>query len=214
MKISESQLNQMIRESIQKRLTECAHNGQLRELVKESLENFGYYPNEAAEDNEDEDKDKNVEDMTLDDLGLGDKTLKDLGLDATDVDDLEAGDFSDDDDKDSNEKDSEKNDDDEEEDTTGVNQIEKFFKKPGVDNAPYAYELFDVRPEKGKDTNAMKNARRKFSAKKNHELNDNGYPYSFTPSEKNELQNMISSAGLSESKINEAVKNAIKKVLK
>lgn len=211
MKITESQLNQIIRESIQRRLTECAHNGQLRQLVKESLENFGYYPNEEK-DSEEDDSEKNVEDMTLDDLGLGDKTLKDIGLNADDIEGIETSDFSDDD-EDEDEKNSNKDDDDEQ-DSTGINQIEKFFKKPGVDNAPYAYELFDVRPEKGKDTNAMKNARRKFSAKKNHELNDNGYPYSFTPSEKNELQNMISSAGLSESKVNEAVKKAMKKVLK
>jgi hypothetical protein len=87
--------------------------------------------------------------------------------------------------------------------------IEAFFKQPGVNNAPYAYKLYNVKAEKGKDTNEMKNARKKFSDCLNHVKNENGYPYSFTSGELNVLKNMISSNELSE-----AVKRAMKKVLK
>lgn len=207
-KITEANLNKIINESVQKHLNEYLLSEKISKMVREQLENAGLYYNEEKDEDED---DEDIENQTLDDLGLGDKTLKDLGIDADDLDDsIElSSDSSDDDDK----KNSKKSDE-EEEDNTGVNQIEKYFNKSGIDNAPFAYELFDVKPEKGKDTNDMKNARHLFAAKKNHDLNDNGYPYSFTPSEKNELQNMISSAGLSEAKINKSVDKAIKKILK
>lgn len=87
-------------------------------------------------------------------------------------------------------------------------QIENFFKDKGVNNAPYAYELFGVSADKGKDTNAMKNARSEFAKKLNHELNDNGYPYSFSSSEVNRLESLRSGGQLAE-----AVEKAIKKVL-
>ena len=86
--------------------------------------------------------------------------------------------------------------------------IESFFKRPGVNNAPYAYSLYGVEPEEGKDTNEMKNARKKFADCINHTKNENGYPYSFDSAELNRLKNMISSNQLSE-----AIRKSIKKVL-
>ena len=190
-KISENRLQKLIYESI------FAN-------IKESIDT-PLYNMMSEKDEEDDD----YENQTLDDLGLGDMTLKDLGLKKSDVEGLTSGNDSDDEsDEDGDEptpmpktKKEKKDKDDEEEEGNGVSQIEKYFDKPGVDNAPFAYELFDVNAEEGKDTNDMKNARHLFAAKKNHDLNDNGYPYSFTSTEKNELQNMISSAGLTESKL-------------
>lgn len=86
--------------------------------------------------------------------------------------------------------------------------IENFFKQPGVNNAPYAYELYGVEAKEGQDTNDMKNARKKFADCVNHEKNQNGYPYSFNSSELNRLKGMISGNELSE-----AVNKAIRKVL-
>lgn len=77
------------------------------------------------------------------------------------------------------------------------NQVEEFFKQPGVDNAPYAYKLYNVIPKKGKDTNDMKNARKKFADNVNHAKNQNGYAYTFTSAEINRLQSMISNSELS-----------------
>lgn len=190
-KISENRLQKLIYESI------FAN-------IKESIDT-PLYNMMSEKDEEDDD----YENQTLDDLGLGDMTLKDLGLKKSDVEGLTSGSNSDDEsDEDGDEptpmpkpKKEKKDKDEEEEEGNGISQIEKYFDKPGVDNAPFAYELFDVNAEEGKDTNDMKNARHLFAAKKNHDLNDNGYPYSFTSTEKNELQNMISSAGLTESKL-------------
>lgn len=75
--------------------------------------------------------------------------------------------------------------------------IEAFFKQPGVNNAPYAYELYGVEAKDGQDTNDMKNARKKFSDCLNHEKNENGYPYSFDSNELNHLKGMISGNQLS-----------------
>lgn len=75
--------------------------------------------------------------------------------------------------------------------------IEAFFKQPGVNNAPYAYELYGVEAKEGQDTNDMKNARKKFSDCLNHEKNENGYPYSFDSNELNHLKGMISGNQLS-----------------
>lgn len=75
--------------------------------------------------------------------------------------------------------------------------IEAFFKQPGVNNAPYAYELYGVEAKEGQDTNDMKNARKKFSDCLNHEKNENGYPYSFNSNELNHLKGMISGNQLS-----------------
>lgn len=100
-------------------------------------------------------------------------------------------------------------------------QVEKFFSKDGVDIAPYAYKLYHVEAREGEDTNDMKNARSKFMKCLNHEPNEAGYPYSFSSSETNKLQSMISSNQLNEGrvKINEAqlknlVAESIKKILK
>ena len=91
-------------------------------------------------------------------------------------------------------------------------QVEKFFNKPGVDIAQYAYKLYNITPREGEDTNEMKNARSKFMKCLNHEPNESGYPYSFDSNETNRLQSMISSNQLNES-INRAVASAIKKIL-
>lgn len=77
------------------------------------------------------------------------------------------------------------------------NEVEEYFKREGVDIAPYAYKLYGVSHEKGKDTNEMKNARSKFMKCLNHEPNENGYPYSFTSAEINQLKGHISSGNLS-----------------
>ena len=86
--------------------------------------------------------------------------------------------------------------------------IENFFKQPGVNNAPYAYELYGVEPKEGQDTNDMKNARKKFADCVNHEKNENGYPYSFSSNELNTLKGMISG-----NQLNEAINKAFKKIL-
>lgn len=226
--INENGLNKIIAESIQRNLAEYKLRQTIKNMVRESIDNMMDYNMPYEE----KDSESDADGKTLDDLGLGDLTLDDLGLDTDDLDDMdvdydengksqeefdndwdadhdENGDYVDDDDEDTDAKRRK-----EKEDSTGLSQIEKYFDKPGVDNAPFAYKLFGVTPEDGKDTNDMKNARRKFSAKKNHSKNDNGYSYGFTPAEKNELENMISSAGLSEAKINESINKAFKKVLK
>ena len=86
--------------------------------------------------------------------------------------------------------------------------IEKFFKQPGVNNAPYAYKLYGVDAEEGRDTNDMKNARKKFADCVNHEKNENGYPYSFDSDELNTLKGMISG-----NQLDEAINSAFKKIL-
>ena len=86
--------------------------------------------------------------------------------------------------------------------------IENFFKQPGVNNAPYAYELYGVEAKEGQDTNDMKNARKKFADCVNHEKNENGYPYSFSSNELNTLKGMISG-----NQLNEAINSAFKKDL-
>lgn len=99
-------------------------------------------------------------------------------------------------------------------------QVESYFKKDGVDIAPYAYKLYGVEHSSGNDTNEMKNARSKFMKCLNHEPNTNGYPYSFASDEINSLQSYISAGQLSENKrvinekmIEEAVRSAMKKIL-
>ena len=86
--------------------------------------------------------------------------------------------------------------------------LEKYFKRPGVNNAPYAYKLYGVKPKKGQDTNKMKNARKKFSASLNHKKNQKGYKYSFDSEELNSLKGMVSNNQLSE-----AINSAFKKIL-
>lgn len=84
---------------------------------------------------------------------------------------------------------------DEESKTRGT--IESFFKQAGVNNAPYAYTLYNVNVKVGQDTNDMKNARKKFANCVNHEKNKNGYSYSFSSDELTKLKNMISTNNLS-----------------
>lgn len=86
--------------------------------------------------------------------------------------------------------------------------IEAFFKQPGVNNAPYAYELYGVEAKEGQDTNDMKNARKKFADCVNHEKNENGYPYSFDSDELNTLKGMISG-----NQLDEAINKAFKDIL-
>lgn len=73
------------------------------------------------------------------------------------------------------------------------NQVEEFFRNPGVNIAQYAYRLYTVEVKEGNDTNEMKNARSRFMKCLNHEKNESGYPYSFTSAEINELYSIISS---------------------
>ena len=87
-------------------------------------------------------------------------------------------------------------------------QVETFFKRPGVNNAAYAYELYHVKPQQGKDTNKMKNARKKFSDNVNHAKNQYGHPYSFSSAEVNRLRSMISNNELSE-----AISRSVEKTL-
>ena len=86
--------------------------------------------------------------------------------------------------------------------------LEKYFKQPEVNDAPYAYKLYDVEPKKGQDTNDMKNARKKFADCVNHAKNEKGYEYSFSSDELNTLKGMISGKQL-----NEAINKAFKDVL-
>lgn len=87
-----------------------------------------------------------------------------------------------------------------------INQIEEFFKQPGVNVAQYAYRLFDVKVVEGKDTDDMKNARSLFMKKLYHEENEDGYPYSFDSDELIKLEGLISSnmskVETNESKVN------------
>ena len=92
------------------------------------------------------------------------------------------------------------------------NEVEAYFKKDGIDIAPFAYKLYGVEKVEGEDTNEMKNARSKFMKCLNHEPNTNGYPYSFTSHEINRLKSLYSAGQMSEA-IERAVNNAIKKVL-
>lgn len=87
--------------------------------------------------------------------------------------------------------------------------IETFFKQDKVNNAPYAYSLYNVDDVDGKDTNDKKNARSKFAKCLNHEPNKNGYPYSFTSAQLNSLQNMMPSRTLNE-RINKAINESFK----
>lgn len=80
-------------------------------------------------------------------------------------------------------------------------QVEAFFKQPGVNPAAYAYRLYRVKPVEGDDTNDMKNARSKFMKCLNHEKNEDGYEYAFDSSEVNTLFSMISGNELKENKI-------------
>lgn len=80
-------------------------------------------------------------------------------------------------------------------------QIEDFFKRDGVDIAPYAYKLAGIDPETN-DNTELSNSRSIFYKKLYHEENSEGYVYSFEPSELIQLQSLISSENsLNEQKI-------------
>lgn len=71
-------------------------------------------------------------------------------------------------------------------------QVEKFLKQDSINPAEYFYRLFGAETDEDKA-----NARGLGYKKRDHELNDDGYPYSFTSEEINKLYSMISSNSLS-----------------
>jgi hypothetical protein len=77
-------------------------------------------------------------------------------------------------------------------------EIKRFFDKPGINNAQYAYKLAGVKPRHGKDTKEMKNARSLFAKKKSGFVDKLGNKYKFTPKEMNRLTSLISNNKLSE----------------
>lgn len=77
-------------------------------------------------------------------------------------------------------------------------EIKRFFDKPGINNAQYAYKLAGVKPRHGKDTPEMKNARSLFAKKKSGFTDKFGNKYKFTPKEVNRLTSLISNNRLSE----------------
>lgn len=158
MKLNENQIKNIIAESIKAHIAEEHIKKIIKQMVRESLENFGGYSQFESSDKED-------------------GRLSDMNTE--------------------NDEESEMRD-----------SIEDFFKQPGVNNAPYAYKLYGVEAEKGKDTNDMKNARKKFADCVNHEKNEHGYPYSFSSSQLNNLKGMISGNDLSEA-INKAFKDIL-----
>lgn len=81
---------------------------------------------------------------------------------------------------------------------TSSSEIKRFFDKPGINNAQYAYKLAGVKPRHGKDTKDMKNARSLFAKKKSGFVDKFGNKYKFTPKEMNRLSSLISNNKLSE----------------
>ena len=158
MKLTEKEIKNIIAESIKANIQEALIKEQIKQLVRESLENFGGYSQYESSDKED-------------------GRLSDMN---TETDD----------------------------EAETRDSIENFFKQPGVNNAPYAYELYGVEAKEGQDTNDMKNARKKFADCVNHEKNENGYPYSFSSDELNTLKGMISG-----NQLDEAINRAFKKIL-
>lgn len=86
-------------------------------------------------------------------------------------------------------------------------QIQKFFSQDGVNPAAYAYNLFDVEPVEGNDTNEMKNARSLFMKKLHNEQNQDGSTYDFTSEEVNALHSLISGDKISEGKDSKVLMN-------
>jgi hypothetical protein len=165
MKISEKQLTNIIEESVRKNLAEYRLKQMIKSIVRESIESMGgMYQFEADDDDKsDSDNKKSSEAKPLHNPN---------GV-------------------------SDQNNETEEEQQIR-SSVEKFFKSANsvgkkVDIAGYAYELDGIKPKSGEDTNEMKNSRGMFMKKLNHELNDQGYPYSFSTSEINHLASIISS---------------------
>lgn len=148
--LKETDLKNMIAESLRDYLKEEMLKTKITSLIQEELSNFGHYTQFEEEYDVDNKEDERLSDMNTET------------------------------DKESETRDS----------------IESFFKQPGVNNAPYAYALYNVDAKEGQDTNDMKNARKKFSDCVNHEKNENGYPYSFSSDELTRLKNMISGNNL------------------
>lgn len=90
--------------------------------------------------------------------------------------------------------------------------VEKFFDNPSVNDAAYAYKLDGITPQKGEDTNAMKDARSNFEKCLHHKKNNAGYPYSFTSDEITHLANLISNSTNLHERINKAVNESVKKL--
>ena len=156
MKMNETEIKNIIAESIKTYIAEEHIKNTIKQYVRESLENMGGYTQFESSDEED-------------------GRLSDMNTES---------------DNEAETRDS----------------IESFFKQPGVNNAPYAYKLYNVDAKEGQDTNDMKNARKKFADCVNHEKNENGYPYSFDSDELNTLKGMISGNQLDEA-INKAFKD-------
>ena len=163
MKITESQLKNIIAESTKRALSEYMLKNRIKGIVRETLESFGDFSQFEASDEDDE---KDDDEGTSERKPINNPNgVSDMNNETKDEHQLrnEAEAYFD------NEKDGR-----------------------GVDIAPYAYKLYGVEDAKGKDTNDMKNARSKFMKCLNHEPNENGYPYSFTSAEINRLNSFIS----------------------
>jgi len=88
-------------------------------------------------------------------------------------------------------------------------QIEEFFKRDGVDIAPYAYKLDGLSPNSTDDKD-LANSRSLFYKKIYHEENSEGHVYRFTPSELVSLQSIISSeTSLKEQKVSSFLREAV-----
>lgn len=88
-------------------------------------------------------------------------------------------------------------------------QIEEFFKRDGVDIAPYSYKLAGLSPE-STDEEELSNKRSLFYKKLYHEENSEGHVYRFTPSELVRLQSIISSeTSLKEQKVSSFLREAV-----
>jgi hypothetical protein len=175
MKITESQLANIIKESAKNALAEEMLKNKIKKMVRESLESFGGFTQFEEDDNEKEEAPKKLKKSENGKADFNDETS---------------------------------------EDKERRSSVEAFFKDPHRDIATYAYDLDGIKPKKGEDTNEMKNSRSLFVKKLNHELNDDGYPYSFSTAEINRLVSLISSSNSLSESVDKAVKLAMKKVLK
>lgn len=174
-------LEKIITESINNEINELRLKATIKSMLREFIENgFNEYSGDMEESNKkSEDKeDKKSKDKKSKSNKKSGKTKK----------------------KDKDKSEGKFNDYNEEtpEDKELISSIEKYFKNPGIDMAPFAYKLFDVTPVEGDDTDEMKNARSLFYKKVYNELNDSGYPYQFSPEEAVSLQSAISDHELNE----------------
>lgn len=176
-------LEKIITESVENKLNEMKLKAVIKSMLREYIE-YGFSANsgdmeESKKDSEDDDKKKGKNDK--------EKSKKKSKKTTKKSKDKSEGKFND-----YNEENPE--------DKELISSIEKYFKNPGIDMAPFAYKLFDVTPVEGDDTDEMKNARSLFYKKVYNELNDSGYPYQFSPEEAVSLQSAISDHELNECK--------------